>query len=86
MNINDFKIGIELEFKGAWNEAVIRAMQNNGIDSELVPYGNCHSTPSKWMATSDATVSESINYRTGNALGGEVVSPVLKPNLRKFFK
>lgn len=78
MNINDFKIGIELEFKGAWNEAVIRAMQNNGIDSELVPYGNCHSTPSKWMATSDATVSESINYRTGNALGGEVVSPVLK--------
>ncbi len=78
MNISDFNIGIEIEYTNGSTSLVSRAIQNQNVDCELVPYGRCHSTHRGWIVTTDATVSRNIRYSSGEADGGEVVSPKLK--------
>ncbi len=78
MNINDFNIGIELEYINGATRDVANEIENAGVDCELVPYGRCHSTHRGWIVTTDQTVSRNISYGTGDASGGEVVSPKLK--------
>jgi len=78
MNINDFNIGIEIEYTEGSTREVADNIQFHNIPCELVPYGRCHSTHSGWIVTTDQTVSRNICYGTGEAYGGEVVSPKLK--------
>lgn len=78
MNIEEFNIGIEIEYSEGQTRTVAEAIASNGVNCELVPYGRCHSTHSGWIVTTDQTVSRNISYATGEGLGGEVVSPKLK--------
>ena len=78
MNIEDFNIGIEIEYVNGQTRAVTEKITDAGINCELVPYGRCHATHSGWIVTTDQTVSRNISYGTGDAMGGEVVSPKLK--------
>lgn len=78
MNIDDFNIGIEIEYANGSTRKVAEYMQAAGVNTELVPYGRCHATHSGWIVTTDQTVSRNICYATGIGDGGEVVSPKLK--------
>ena len=78
MNINDFNIGIEIEYIGGRTDKVTTKMNQLGLDTQLVPYSRCHADHRGWIVTSDQTVSRNICYTTGVADGGEVVSPKLK--------
>lgn len=78
MNLDDFNIGIEIEYIDGSTFTVSRNIQRAGLSCELVPYGRCHATHSGWIVTTDQTVSRNICYSTGRANGGEVVSPKLK--------
>lgn len=78
MNIRDFNIGIEIEYAYTGTRRIAHAIQQRNLDCELVPYGRCHANHSGWIVTTDQTVSRAICYQTGQAQGGEVVSPKLK--------
>lgn len=78
MNIDEFNIGIEIEYAEGQTQTVAERIALSGVDCELVPYGRCHANHSGWIVTTDQTVSRNICYSTGRGLGGEVVSPKLK--------
>lgn len=59
------KFGIEIEFVGASNSAVVRELRRQGLDAEVERYG--HSVPRQWKVVTDASV----------AGGYELVSPPL---------
>ena len=78
MLIPDYTFGVEIEFKGALLSDVATALTNAGIPARTRSYGD-HSTASYWKLTTDATVTErGYDYQSGNGIGGELVSPILK--------
>lgn len=79
-NLNAYKFGVEIEFTGAETQTVANEMQTilAGTGIEIYREGYNHSTRNHWKVTTDATVTESRNYRDGSGYGGELVSPVLE--------
>ena len=77
LNKDDFTFGVEVEYKGVWNSTVTSVLTNAGINAKMIGYSGGHPS-GVWRVTTDATVSERYNYSTGEGLGGEIVSPVLK--------
>ena len=80
MVYQDYKFGVEVEFKGVdlaqATQDLQAALAGTGIQVEHEGYN--HNTRPHWKVTTDATVTErGYNYRTGNGIGGEIVSPIL---------
>ncbi len=74
----DYTFGVEIEFKGARLATVAAALNDAGIRAKVHGYGS-HTPLTSWKLTTDATVTSSgYNYRTGDGVGGELVSPILK--------
>lgn len=74
----DYTFGIEIEFKGARLSTVAAALNDAGIRANVRGYGS-HAPLTSWKLTTDATVtSRGYNYRSGEGIGGELVSPILK--------
>lgn len=74
------KFGVEIEFAGAWLDQVETTMQRElqGTGIVVAREGYNHNTRSYWKIVTDSSVSERISYRDVNAIGGEIVSPVLQ--------
>jgi len=76
MNIyNNFKVGVEIEFKGVRLAEVERFMRNNLTDIEVRREGYNHRTQPYWKIVTDATVSTN-GY--SDPIGGELVSPPMR--------
>ena len=77
LNKDDFTFGVEMEYKGVWNSTVTAVLTNAGINAKMIGYSGGHPS-GVWRVTTDATVSERYSFGTGEGLGGELVTPVLK--------
>jgi len=77
-NYENFKMGIEIEFKGVRLSVVEAYMAQHLPEIAVKRERYNHTTQSYWKLVTDATVSTGINYREGDAMGGELVSPPMQ--------
>ena len=72
---NNFKVGVEIEFKGVLLSEVEAFMRTNLHDVEVRRESYNHRTRPYWKIVTDATVSENAY---SNPRGGELVSPPMR--------
>ena len=72
---NNYKVGVEIEFKGVRLREVERFMRSNLTDIEVRREGYNHRTQPYWKIVTDATVTEN-GY--SDPIGGELVSPPMQ--------
>ena len=72
--------GVEIEFVGAQLSALEIHMQTElqGTGIAVHREGYNHNVRNHWKIVSDASVSRHIDYSRNDAIGGEVVSPILR--------
>tara|TARA_R110002153_G_scaffold65587_3_gene175300 strand:+ start:1105 stop:2112 length:1008 start_codon:yes stop_codon:yes gene_type:complete len=77
-NYANFKMGIEIEFKGVRLSVVEAHMARHLPEISVKRERYNHATQSYWKLVTDNTVSTDINYAVGDAMGGELVSPPMQ--------